>query len=96
MYHELGVRYMTLTHSANTDWADAATDTPEHSGLTPFGEDVVREMNRIGMMVGHLPRSDATMVDRHPGEHRVPVIFSHSSARALADHVATCPTASWR
>ena len=90
IYHELGVRYMTLTHSANTDWADAATDKPAHNGLTPFGEDVVREMNRIGIMVDISHVSDATMIDAIKVS-RVPVIFSHSSARALANHARNVP-----
>ena len=51
MLHRLGARYMTLTHSSNTPWADSATDEPKHGGLTPFGEEVVREMNRLGMLV---------------------------------------------
>jgi membrane dipeptidase len=84
MMHRLGARYMTLTHSLNTPWADSATDTPQHDGLSPFGEDVVREMNRLGMLVDLSHTSPATMADAL----RVvtaPVIFSHSSARALTD-----------
>ena len=80
----LGARYMTLTHSLNTPWADSATDTPKHDGLSSFGEDVIREMNRLGMLVDLSHVSPATMADAL----RVsvaPVIFSHSSARALTD-----------
>jgi membrane dipeptidase len=84
MMHRLGARYMTLTHGLNTPWADSATDTPAHDGLTPFGEDVVREMNRLGMLVDLSHTSPATMADvlRMAA---APVIFSHSSARALTD-----------
>jgi membrane dipeptidase len=84
MLYELGARYMTLTHSLNTPWADSATDTPEHDGLTPFGEDVIREMNRLGMLVDLSHTSPATMADVLDVT-RAPVIFSHSSARALTD-----------
>src|SRR5207253_176184 len=63
MFSRLGVRYMTLTHWETIDWADAATDSAKHNGLTPFGEDVVREMNRLGMLVDLAHVSDATMVD---------------------------------
>jgi membrane dipeptidase len=84
-YHDLGARYMTLTHSANTAWADSATDAPAHHGLTPFGKAIVREMNRIGMLVDLSHVSEQTM--RAALEvARAPVIFSHSSARALVDH----------
>jgi len=82
--YQLGARYMTLTHSLNTPWADSATDTPRSNGLSKFGEDVVREMNRLGMMVDLSNTSPATMA----AALRVtaaPVIFSHSSARALTD-----------
>ena len=90
IYYELGVRYMTLTHSATHAWADAATDAPKHGGLSPFGEEVVREMNRLGMMVDISHVSDATMLDAIRVS-RAPVIYSHSSARALADHVRNVP-----
>ena len=85
-----GARYMTLTHTKNTDWADSATDTPVHHGLTPFGEEVVREMNRLGMLVDISHVSPDTM----KAALRVsaaPVIFSHSSARALVDHPRNVP-----
>jgi membrane dipeptidase len=89
-YYDLGVRYMTLTHSSNTAWADSATDSPKHKGLTPFGKAVVREMNRIGMFVDLSHVSEATM--RSALEiARAPVIFSHSSARALTNHPRNVP-----
>ena len=89
-YYDLGARYMTLTHSSNTAWADSATDAPKHNGLTPFGKAVVREMNRIGMLVDLSHVSEATM--RAALEvARAPVIFSHSSARALVDHPRDVP-----
>jgi len=90
MFSRLGVRYMTLTHWETIDWADAATDSAKHNGLTPFGEDVVREMNRVGMLVDLAHVSDATMVDAIRVS-RAPVLFSHSSARALCDHVRNVP-----
>ncbi len=90
MFYRLGVRYMTLTHWETLDWADAATDSAKHGGLTPFGEDVVREMNRLGMLVDLSHVSDATMVDAIRVS-RAPVFFSHSSARALANHVRNVP-----
>ncbi len=83
--HELGARYMTLTHSDTLDWADSATDAAKSDGLSPFGEDVVREMNRLGMMVDLSHVSDETMKDAIRVS-RAPVIYSHSSARAVADH----------
>ena len=84
-YYELGVRYMTLTHVTNTDWADAATADPTHHGLTPFGRETVREMNRLGMLVDLSHVSEESM--RAALEvSAAPVIFSHSSARALDDH----------
>jgi len=90
MYYDLGVRYMTLTHSGTIPWADAATDEAKHGGLTKFGEEVVREMNRLGMMVDISHVSDGTMSDAIRVS-AAPVIFSHSSARALADHVRNVP-----
>jgi membrane dipeptidase len=86
----LGARYMTLTHNDNTPWADSATDEPEHGGLTGFGEQVVREMNRIGMLVDLSHVAPSTM---HAALRatRAPVIFSHSSARALCDHPRNVP-----
>ncbi|GAA2670412.1 dipeptidase [Streptomyces aculeolatus] len=88
--HRLGVRYMTLTHNDNTDWADSATDGPRHGGLTAFGEEVVREMNRVGMLVDLSHVAPATM--RHALRvTEAPVVFSHSSARALCDHPRNIP-----
>src|SRR5262249_45742478 len=90
LYHSLGVRYMTLTHSQNLDWADSATDEPKHNGLTKFGEDVGREMNRLGMLVDISHVSADTM--RHALRiTRAPVIASHSSAFALAEHPRNVP-----
>ena len=83
---------MTLTHWKSTAWADAATDRPLHQGLTPFGEDVVREMNRLGMLVDLSHVSDSTMMDALRIT-AAPVIYSHSSARALAAHVRNVPDA---
>jgi len=89
-FYELGARYMTLTHVTNTDWADAATDNPAHHGLTPFGREVVREMNRLGMRVDLSHVSPESM--RAALEVAVaPVIYSHSSARALVDHPRNVP-----
>lgn len=90
MFADLGVRYMTLTHGGNTLWADAATDAPVHGGLTRFGEEVVREMNRSGVMVDLSHVSDGTMSDALRVTE-APVIFSHSSARALTDHLRNVP-----
>jgi membrane dipeptidase len=90
MFYMLGARYMTLTHSANTPWADSATDTPQHGGLTPFGEAVVREMNRLGMMVDISHVSADTMHDAL-AVTQAPVIFSHSSARAVTRHLRNVP-----
>jgi membrane dipeptidase len=89
-FYDLGVRYMTLTHWRTLDWADAATDTAKHGGLTAFGEEVVREMNRLGMLVDLSHVSDATMMDALRVT-RAPVIYSHSSARAIANHVRNVP-----
>jgi membrane dipeptidase len=83
-YYDLGVRYMTLTHNVNLDWADSAAKPPQHGGLTKFGEDVVLEMNKIGMLVDLSHVSDDTMDDALRVS-KAPVIFSHSSARALCD-----------
>ncbi|MET0534330.1 MAG: dipeptidase [Steroidobacter sp.] len=83
-YYDLGVRYMTLTHNVNPDWADSAAKPPQHGGLTQFGEDVVLEMNRIGMLVDLSHVSDDTMDDALRVS-KSPVIFSHSSARAICD-----------
>jgi membrane dipeptidase len=89
-FYELGARYLTLTHSDNTDWADAATAAPRHGGLTEFGKEVVREMNRLGMMVDLSHVSPGTM---HAAldVSVAPVIFSHSSARAVTDHPRNVP-----
>jgi membrane dipeptidase len=84
MMYRLGARYMTLTHSLNTPWADSATDTANLDGLSPFGEQVVQEMNRLGMLVDLSHVSPATMSDAIRIA-TAPVIFSHSSARALTD-----------
>jgi membrane dipeptidase len=83
--YDLGARYLTLTHSSNTDWADSATDNPAHHGLTAFGREVVKEMNRTGMLVDLSHVSEETMRGAL-AVTRSPVIFSHSSARALIDH----------
>jgi membrane dipeptidase len=88
--HALGVRYMTLTHNDNTPWADSATDTPAANGLTRFGEEVVREMNRVGMLVDLSHVSADTMRDALRIS-RAPVIFSHSSSRAICDHPRNIP-----
>ncbi len=88
--YALGARYMTITHSKNSDWADSATDDPVHNGLTPFGKDVIAEMNRIGMIVDLSHVSPKTMTDAL-GVSRAPVIFSHSSARGLNDHPRNVP-----
>jgi membrane dipeptidase len=85
-----GVLYMTLTHALTTSWADSATDSPKHGGLSPFGEDVIREMNRIGMLVDLSHVSQEAMEDALRVS-KAPVIFSHSSARALARHPRNVP-----
>jgi membrane dipeptidase len=89
-YHALGVRYMTLTHNVTLDWADAALDSAKHGGLTPFGRDVVREMNRLGMLVDLSHVSPATM-SAALDVTTAPVIFSHSGARALVDSPRNVP-----
>jgi membrane dipeptidase len=85
LYAALGVRYMTLTHFKNNNWADSSTDAAAHNGLTPLGKDIVREMNRLGMMVDISHVADATFWDVLETT-RSPVIASHSSCRALANH----------
>jgi membrane dipeptidase len=89
-YHRLGVRYMTLTHSGTLSWADSSGDDRRHGGLTAFGEEVVREMNRLGMLVDLSHVSPETMEDALRVSE-APVIFSHSSARALCDHPRNVP-----
>ncbi len=84
-YAALGVGYLTLTHSRTIAWADSATDDPQHKGLTPFGVAVVKEMNRLNMLVDLSHVNEDTMMDAIAAS-RAPVIFSHSSARALCDH----------
>jgi membrane dipeptidase len=88
--YALGARYMTLTHLQRNDWADSATDETAHHGLTPFGEEVVREMNRLGMLVDLSHVSDETMRAALKIS-QAPVIFSHSSARALCHHLRDVP-----
>jgi membrane dipeptidase len=87
---DLGVRYMTLTHMLDTEWADSATDTPHHNGLTPFGVEVIHEMNRLGMLVD-LSHVSAQTMRAALAASSAPVIFSHSSARALVDHPRDVP-----
>ena len=89
-YYDLGARYMTLTHAQNTAWADSATDNPVHHGLTPFGKEVVREMNRLGMLVD-LAHVSADTMRAALAVSEAPVIFSHSSAHALVDHPRDVP-----
>jgi membrane dipeptidase len=89
-YYDLGARYLTLTHNVTLDWADAALDTARHGGLTEFGREVVREMNRLGMLVDLSHVSPATMSDALDVSE-APVIFSHSAARALTDHPRNVP-----
>ena len=88
--YNAGARYMTITHSKNNDWADSATDGPVHGGLTRFGEEVIREMNRLGMLVDLSHVSPETMKEAM-AVSEAPVIFSHSSARALTDHPRDVP-----
>jgi membrane dipeptidase len=89
-FFDAGARYITLTHSRTTTWADSATDAPKWGGLSPFGEDVVREMNRLGMMVDLSHVSEETMLDAMRVSD-APVIFSHSSARAVTGHARNVP-----
>ena len=90
MFYALGARYMTLSHSANNDFVDSATDDPVHHGLTPFGKAIVHEMNRLGMMVD-LSHVSPEVMRQALGETKAPVIFSHSSARAVRDHPRNVP-----
>lgn len=83
-FYDLGARYLTLTHSENTDWADAATALPEHNGLSEFGKEVVREMNWLGMLVDLSHTAPQTMHDALDVSE-APIMFSHSSARAVTD-----------
>jgi len=89
-YYALGARYMTLTHNVTLDWADAALDSARHGGLTEFGREVVREMNRLGMLVDLAHVSPAVMSNALDVSE-APVIFSHSAARALVDHPRNVP-----
>jgi membrane dipeptidase len=88
--HALGAGYMTLTHSDTLSWADAATDKQQHQGLTALGEEIVREMNRLGMLVDLSHVSDETMKDAIRVS-KAPIIYSHSSARAIANHPRNVP-----
>lgn len=90
LFYAAGARYMTLTHSDNNDWADSSTDDPEHGGLTKFGREVVGEMNRLGMLVDLSHVAPSTMNDAIEASV-APVIFSHSSARALTNHPRNVP-----
>ena len=89
-FHALGVRYMTLTHNGTLDWADAANDEARHGGLTPFGREVVREMNRLGMLVDLSHTSPETMNDALDVSE-APVIWSHADTRGLRDHPRNVP-----
>lgn len=89
-FYALGVRYLTLTHNDNVPWADSATDEPAANGLTQFGVEVVREMNRLGMIVDLSHVSPDTMRDAIRCS-RAPIVFSHSSARAICDHPRNVP-----
>ena len=89
-FYAMGVRYMTLTHSNNIDWADSCCEPAEHGGLTEFGKEVVREMNRLGMIVDLSHVSPETMHDALDVAE-APVLFSHSSARAVTDHPRNVP-----
>jgi len=89
-YYDLGVRYMTLTHNVTLDWADAALDSARHGGLTPFGREVVREMNRLGMLCD-LSHVSPSVMSNVLDVTASPVIFSHSGARALVGHARNVP-----
>lgn len=89
-YYDLGARYMTLTHNSTLDWVDAAMGERKHGGLTPFGKEVVREMNRLGMLVD-LSHVSPEVMHQSLDTSEAPVIFSHSSARALNDHPRNVP-----
>jgi membrane dipeptidase len=90
MFYALGARYMTLSHTENNDFADSATDDPLHHGLTPFGKAIVHEMNRLGMMID-LAHVSPEVMRQAIAASRAPVIFSHSSARAIVDHPRNVP-----
>src|SRR4051812_20780937 len=90
MFYALGARYMTLSHSTNNDFVDSATDDPVHHGLTPFGKAIVHEMNRLGMMLD-LSHVSPEVMRQALAETKAPVIFSHSSARAVRDHPRNVP-----
>jgi membrane dipeptidase len=91
-YYDLGARYLTLTHNVTTDWADSCNDKARHDGLSPFGEEVVREMNRLGMLVDLSHAAPATMDDALRVSE-APVVFTHSNARAVADVPRNVPDA---
>src|SRR5262249_5457411 len=90
MYYSLGVRYMTLTHTESLDWADSATDKAKNNGLNDFGKNVVREMNRLGMLVD-LSHVSVDVMKQAIEVSSAPIIFSHSSAYALAQHPRNVP-----